>query len=144
MCVWVRGQDFLQIISIFSAFDFDWPPLLLSIYNSLSLAAFNLEFLAPECSFSVNYESKWLVTQSLPVLLFASVVIVLFATRALQWIQRKVFHVLPFGATGDINLVDVCIGILISGSYYLYFRKDFMFAYLHLCAYFFKRMLCPM
>ena len=121
MCVWVRGQDFLQIISIFSAFDFDWPPLLLSIYNSMSLAAFNLEFLAPECSFSVNYESKWLVTQALPVLLFVSVVIVLAATRALQWIQRTVFQSLPFGATAEINLLDVCIGILISGSYYLYF-----------------------
>ena len=116
-------QDFLQVLSIFAAFKFEWPPLLVSLYNSISLASFNLELLAPECSIQVNYMDKWLVTQALPLILVLSVGVVLLGTRLLQLIQRKVFKVLPFGAAGELNLVDVCIGILISGSYYLYFRK---------------------
>ena len=122
VCVVCVVQDFLQVLSIFTEFKFDWPPALMSIYRSLSLAAFNLELLAPECSFTVDYEAKWLVTQALPLLLVCAVAIVLVLTRLLQWIQRTVFRVLPFGAAGDVNLTDVCIGILISGSYYLYFR----------------------
>ena len=109
-------------MSIFSAFQFQWSPALLSLYNSVSLASFNLELLAPECSFSVNYLDKWLVTEALPVLLLLAVFVVLAATRLLQFVQRKVFKVVPFGAAGEMNLVDVCVGISISGSYYLYFR----------------------
>ena len=116
-------QDFLQILSIFAALNFQWPPQLTSIYDAFSLASFNLDLLAPECSISVNYESKWLITEALPIILVCAVVIVLVCTRFLQFVQRKVFGVVPFGAAGELNLVDVCIGVLITGSYYLYFRK---------------------
>ena len=112
------------MLSIFAAFQFQWPPALVSLYEKVSLASFNLELLAPECSFSVNYAAKWLVTEALPLILVASVLVVLVGTRALQFMQRKVFKVVPFGAAGEMNLVDVCIGILISGSYYLYFRTS--------------------
>ncbi len=44
-----RLQDFLQVLSIFAAFKFKWPPALVAIYNAFSLASFNLELLAPEC-----------------------------------------------------------------------------------------------
>ena len=110
------------MLSVFAALEFDWPPELMALFNAFSLAAFNLELLAPECSFTVNYEAKWMVTQLLPVTLFAAVGIVLVCTRLLQWVQRTVFHVLPFGALAEANLVDVCIGVTISGMYYLYFR----------------------
>ena len=93
------------------------------MYHSLSLASFNLQLLAPECSFSINYEDKWLVTASLPFILLASVLVVVAGAKILQCVQSKVFHVLPFGATSDARLTDVCIGILITGNYYLYFRK---------------------
>ena len=36
-------------------------------------------------------------------------------------VQQYVFHVLPFGANAEVSITDVCIGILITGSYYLYF-----------------------
>ena len=107
---------------MFAAFEFDWPPGLMAIFNAFSLASFNLEMLAPECSFSVNYEAKWLVTQLLPLILLGAVGWVLLSTRLVQWLQRTVFHVLPFGALAELNMIDVCIGVTISGSYYLYFR----------------------
>ena len=31
------------------------------------------------------------------------------------------FHVVPFGANTEVGITDVCVGILITGSYYLYF-----------------------
>ena len=117
----VSVQDFLQILSIFAAFNFQWPPALVSIYNSFSLASFNLDLLAPECSIAVNYEAKFFVTEALPVILLFAVVVVLIATRVLQFVQRTVFKVLPFGALSELSIVDVCIGVMISGSYYLYF-----------------------
>ena len=109
--------------SIFAAFKFEWPPALVTLYHSVSLASFNLELLAPECSISVNFLDKWLVTEALPLVLVLSISLVMLGTRVLQYIQRTAFKVLPFVAVGEVNLTDVCVGILISGNYYLYFRK---------------------
>ena len=54
MCVClVLGQDFLQVLSIFASFDFEWPPALVKLYSAFSLAGFNLELLAPECRFEL-------------------------------------------------------------------------------------------
>ncbi len=105
---------------MFSNMEFEWPPALIALYRSMSLVNFNLELLAPECNFAVNFEQKWFATQLLPVILGASIVIVLVATKTLQWTQRVVFKVLPFGSTSDTNLVDTCIGIFITGVYHLY------------------------
>ena len=49
----VLGQDFLQVLSIFASFDFEWPPALVKLYTAFSLAGFNLELLAPECRFEL-------------------------------------------------------------------------------------------
>lgn len=108
---------------MFAGFKFEWPSALTSIYNSISLANFNLELLAPECNIQVNYEGKWFVTQSLPLILAFAIVVVVVATRLLQLLQRLVCHVLPFGATSDVSLTDTCIGILITGVYHLYFGE---------------------
>jgi hypothetical protein len=47
-------QDFLQVLSIFASFNFEWPPALVALYNAFSLASFNLELLAPECRWEYN------------------------------------------------------------------------------------------
>ena len=47
-------QDFLQVVSMFSGFQFDWPPLLLDVYKWMSFTNFNLELVAPECNFHVR------------------------------------------------------------------------------------------
>ena len=52
-------QDFLQVISMFSALDMHWPPSVKETYNAVSLANFNLDLAAPECSVSIGYEAKW-------------------------------------------------------------------------------------
>jgi hypothetical protein len=58
------------VLSMFAGFGFDWPPFIRAIFNALSLLNFNFELLAPECSVTVNFETKWCVR----VVLFACVV----------------------------------------------------------------------
>ncbi len=55
----LASQDFLQVLSMFAGFGFDWPPSVKALYNAFSLINFNFELLAPECSVSINYEAKW-------------------------------------------------------------------------------------
>ena len=57
-------QDFLQVLSMFNALDFHWPPSVKDTYNAVSLVNFNLELTAPECSVSLGYEAKWWVIYS--------------------------------------------------------------------------------
>jgi hypothetical protein len=54
-------QDFLQVLSMFANFGFEWPPAVKALYNVFSLLNFNFELLAPECSVSINFEAKWCV-----------------------------------------------------------------------------------
>jgi hypothetical protein len=61
------------------------------------------------------------VVQSLPLILLGGIAVVMAGTKVLQLVQSKVFHVLPFGALSATSLSDVCIGILISGLFMLYF-----------------------
>ena len=54
-------QDYMQVLSMFAGFGFDWPPAIKGIFNAFSLVNFNFELLAPECSVSLNFEAKWFV-----------------------------------------------------------------------------------
>ncbi len=114
-------QDFLQVMSMFGGFEFDWPPEVLSLFNTLTLFNFDFDLLAPECSISVGFEEKWYAVQCLPLLMIVGIVVVLGVTRALQCIQRRVFHVLPFGAMSNMSLEDICIGMGFTGLFMMYF-----------------------
>ncbi len=61
------------------------------------------------------------IVQALPLFLIGGILFVMLVTRALQLVQSKVFHVLPFGALSNLSLVDVCMGIFVSGVFMLYF-----------------------
>ena len=111
------------MLSMFANFDFTWPPALSTLFHAFSLVNFNFDVLAPECSVELNFEEKWYIVQSLPVILFGSVGVVILGTRALQWVQRTLLGRLPFGALSALNLIDVCIGIIVSGMFMLYFGK---------------------
>ena len=43
------GLDYLQTLSMFSNFSFEWPTVIHSIYAGVSMASMNLELLATEC-----------------------------------------------------------------------------------------------
>ncbi len=95
----------------------------LVVLSRLMHAVVVAQVLAPECNFTVNFETKWFMTQSLPLVLGLSIVSIVMMTRLLQQAQRFIFHVVPFGATAQLSLVDASIGILITGVYHLYFGE---------------------
>jgi hypothetical protein len=49
----------MQVLSMFGGFGFAWPPAVKAIFNAFSLVNFNFDLLAPECSVSLDFESKW-------------------------------------------------------------------------------------
>ncbi len=61
------------------------------------------------------------IVLSLPLLLLGGVATALVGTRALQLVQSRVFHVVPFGLLSKFSILDACVGILVSGSFMLYF-----------------------
>jgi hypothetical protein len=63
------------------------------------------------------------IVQALPVLLVSGILVVMSLTRCIQIVQQRVFRVLPFGALGSMTLSDICVGILISGLFMLYFGE---------------------
>jgi hypothetical protein len=115
------GVDFVQALSMFAGFQFDWPPAIVQLFNAFSLLNFNFDILAPECSVSLNFEAKWYIVQLLPGLLFAGIGVVLVGTKAIQLVQVKLLHTLPLGALSAVSTVDVCIGVCFSGVFMLYF-----------------------
>ena len=88
-----------------------------------SLQNFNFDLLAPECSVTLNFETKWYIVESLPLILLGSIVIVIGFVRGLQRGQQWLLGRLPFGAMSSLNLIDVCVGIFISGSFMMYFGQ---------------------
>jgi hypothetical protein len=53
------GVDFLQVVSLFSSFGFNWPVQLTGLFNAASISSFNNQLLAPECSIgSFSFATK--------------------------------------------------------------------------------------
>lgn len=73
------------------------------------------------CGFCCCAHRHRYIIQSLPLILVLSIALVMAATRLLQFVQSRVFHVLPVGALSSSNLSDICVGILVSGLFMLYF-----------------------
>ena len=120
----MQWQDVLQIISMFASFKFKWPGALTTLYNTFSFANFNIELLAPECSFTISYAMKWFVVESIPIMLILTVAVVLISARVFQLLQRLLLGRLPTGATSDVHLIDICLGIILTGLYYVYFGEQ--------------------
>ena len=61
------------------------------------------------------------ITQSLPLLFAGAVLLLLLGVKALQWVQARVFHVVPFWSMGSVTIGNVCTSILLGGMFMLYF-----------------------
>ncbi len=59
--------------------------------------------------------------QSLPLMLLAGVGLVLAAAKTLQFVQSRLLHRVSSLSLSKFNVVDVCVGILVSGSFMMYF-----------------------
>ncbi len=78
---------------------------------------------ASECSGCPLPLSR-LIVQSLPLVLVGGIGLVMAATCVLRLVQTRVLHMLPFGSLSQFSLGDVCVGILISGLFMMYFGES--------------------
>ena len=56
-------------------------------------------------------------------MLVITVIVVLASARVFQLGQRLLLGRLPTGATSAVHLIDVCLGIVLTGLYYVYFGE---------------------
>lgn len=75
------GIDFLQAVSLFGAFSFRWPPMLLDVLGLLSFSSLNMEVVAPECTLTWGFRGKWYAVQLS--------IIILVAVCGLMWFVGK-------------------------------------------------------
>ena len=67
------GIDFFQVLTLFASTDITWPHLINVSFTWLSFFNFNINITPPECAFSVSWQSKWLVIEWFPTIMFALV-----------------------------------------------------------------------
>ena len=94
------GIDFLQIISIFTSFDFQWPVSLKKLFAIASATTYNDQLVAPECSVKTwTFELKWWMVQALP-LVFVAVLVALLLTRGI-WVRQGPISYVSIGIVSD-------------------------------------------
>jgi hypothetical protein len=59
--------DFCQVVSLFSSYDFAWPPVVHGAYSVMSAFNLNLDLASPECSVGWDYHTKWNIMYFMPV-----------------------------------------------------------------------------
>jgi IPT/TIG domain len=70
------GIDFLQVMTMFAGFKFQWPPAVRSIFSFAAVFSFNVsEQAAPECTITVTFFQKWLALQLFPAAVIALIVL---------------------------------------------------------------------
>ncbi len=73
-------------MSIFTSFNFKWPPSLVRLFDITSAAIYNDQLMAPECSVSAwSFQLKWYMVQLIP-LIFVLVFFVLLGARGV-WVR---------------------------------------------------------
>jgi len=79
------GIVYFQVIATFAQTRIRWPSQILGMYKWMSAFNLNLELLAPECSFTFTYETKWFVTECIPLIGFGCFV----ALHWFKWFQKR-------------------------------------------------------
>ena len=65
------GVDYFQIVALFSRARIAWPKLLKEIFRLFSFFNFNIDLAAPECLAVFEYDTKWMLFTSVPLVIIA-------------------------------------------------------------------------
>lgn len=109
------GFDYFQVLAILATSNrIYWPKAILDVYASFSVANFNLDLMAPECSFhAMTPERKWVGVVMLPFVALATFLLIHFAKYAhKKFVQKrtKKLH----------NHIHMVIGMSLTAMYYFY------------------------
>jgi hypothetical protein len=109
------GFDYFQVLAVLASGNrITWPSQVMAVFQLFSAANFNLDLMAPECSFpSMSYTRKWISIECLPLVALFTFICMHFAKYAhKRWVQgrTKKLH----------NHRHMVIGMSLTAMYYLY------------------------
>jgi hypothetical protein len=83
--------SYFQVIAIFSAYDFKWPPALQNALQTLNFINLNIDIIVPECISIITYGLKWGITVALPAIFLVCLILLwtleLFRSIVVVWIS---------------------------------------------------------
>ena len=110
------GIDFLQALALFSHFDFQWPPVIRSMFDVASVFSFAIQQAAPECSIPMTFWQKWEMVQVSPLALCAVLCVYYGVVAAVVAARRGTA---AHAAVG--RLADLAVGSCFTVLYYTFF-----------------------
>jgi hypothetical protein len=84
------AMSYYQIIAVFSAYNFKWPPELKEALGILKFLNFDLDIFVPECISEITWGMKWYATLALPII-FALVMIIGFLLETFRALVTRVY-----------------------------------------------------
>jgi hypothetical protein len=116
------GVDYFQIVSLFSRARIAWPRALKDLFRLFSFFNFNVDLAAPECIAVFEYDAKWMIIQSVPLMVMLFMLVAVVSKFSLKSLQRYVFK-LGSARRGSRKLcrhAQGLIGLVFILIYYLY------------------------
>ena len=113
------GVDYFQIVALFSRARIKWPKMLKEIFRMFSFFNFNIDLAAPECIAVFEYDAKWLIVESVPLAIFAIMLIAVLAKFLWKLVKKYILRM-------KVNSKQLCrhskalIGLSFIMMYYLY------------------------
>jgi hypothetical protein len=110
------GIDYFQVVAMFAQTKISWPPAITAMYTWMSAFNLNLELMAPECSFEFDFESKWSLIQSIPLIGFA----IFMTLHWGKWFHKRCIKNRRNKLHTHIHtMIGTCITLLYYGYLYL-------------------------
>jgi hypothetical protein len=78
--------DYFQVVSMMSNFQFQWPPIVLTLFDIGDLLSLNLEITSPQCAIKLDFISQWRMTQLAPLVIMVGFAVAL----SLVWIGSMI------------------------------------------------------
>jgi hypothetical protein len=116
------GVDYFQIVSLFSRARIAWPRAIKDLFRLFSFFNFNVDLAAPECIAVFEYDAKWMIIQSVPLMAISLMLIAVlwkFLIKSLLRYVVKTSHA-QRGSRKLCRHAQGLIGLLFILIYYLY------------------------
>eukprot|EP00937_MAST-01D_sp_MAST-1D-sp2_P003135 g3135.t1 len=109
------GFDYFQVLAVLAASNrVRWPGAVITVFQAFSASNFNLDLMAPECSFKeMSYQTKWALIECMPLFALGIFLCIHFS----KWAHKKFVQKRTKKLHNHIHMV---IGMSLTAMYYFY------------------------
>ena len=108
------GIDYFQVLAIFATTRVQWPAEIEQLFIAFSVFNINLNITAPECIFTIDYRTKWIIIQFTPVIILG----VFFTLHCAKVFQK--FFIKRVHGRRLWSHTHTMVGLSLISMYYLY------------------------